>query len=130
MVEQMMFLQIMQGQACEAALFGFVHRGCGTFGLLATGRTYFDKDKAATIQGDEVDLAMRASVVADQDAVTEASQKTCSGALGACTEPAPPPRFHDLLPSRLRPEHGREQPFLLLALQPFWLTTPVVLQIL
>jgi hypothetical protein len=74
-----------------------VHGRRGALGIVTAGRAHFDEDETSSVQGDEIEFAMRAGVIASQDAVAKATQKTSGGALGTCAEPAPPPRFHDAL---------------------------------
>src|SRR5262249_47973637 len=78
-IEQTMLLQIVQGEARQAALLGVVHRSGRTFGVGAAGRANFDEDETAPVQRDQVELAVRAGVVASQDAIAEAAQKTSGG---------------------------------------------------
>src|SRR5262249_15541668 len=99
-IEEAMLLQIIQGEARQTALLGVVHRGGRTAGIVAARRTHFHEDNTTTVQGDQIKFAVRAGVVAGQDAVAEAAQKTSGGAFGSRAEPAPPPRFHGTPPKR------------------------------
>jgi hypothetical protein len=63
-VEKMVLLQIVQGETCQAALLGLIHRGCGTFGVFAARRTHFHEDDASTVESDEIEFAVGASVIA------------------------------------------------------------------
>src|SRR5262249_7420059 len=85
--------QEVQGQLCQALLFFRVHRGGGPGGILVARRAHLDEDQALAVQGDQVDLAVRAVIVTDNDAVAEVLEKTGRGALRTAAEPAPPPRL-------------------------------------
>src|SRR5256885_371301 len=63
-------------------------------GVVAFGGADLDEDDAAALDGDQVDLAVGAGVVAGDDAPALAAQEAGGGPLRAAAEPAPPPGLH------------------------------------
>ena len=61
------------------------------------------KTTQPAVEGDEVEFAVRAGVVAGEDAIAEPAQEAGGGAFGAGAEPAPPPGLS-------RGRHGRIGP--------------------
>lgn len=70
-VEQPMLLQIIKSEARQTTLLRIVYRSRGSFSIVAAGGAHFDEDQAPAIEGDEIKLTVRASVIAGQDAVAE-----------------------------------------------------------
>src|SRR5690242_5716661 len=75
-VEQAVLLQIIQGEAREAALLGVIDGSGRPVGVVAACRTHLDENDTSAVQGDNIQLTVGASVIASQNAVAEAAQKT------------------------------------------------------
>src|SRR5260370_24077022 len=74
-VEQMVFLEEVQGQARQAALLDVVYRGGGAAGIFAPCRAHLHENDTATLFGDKVDFTVGAAVIAFQDAQALAAQE-------------------------------------------------------
>src|SRR5262245_29572573 len=90
--EQAVAVQKVQGRLGQAALFDCVHGLGRPAGVWPFRRADLHEHQAVAVQGNDVEFADRAGVVADQYAQAVALQVAGGGALGARAEPAPPPR--------------------------------------
>src|SRR5262245_23316687 len=79
LAEQAVFLQEAHGQVGQTALLGEIHRGGGFFFCAGFGGANFDEDDATAVEGDQIQLALRAAPVALDDAVAESSQVALGG---------------------------------------------------
>src|SRR5579884_4155377 len=93
MIKQAVLLKEVQRQTRQPALLGFVYRLRRTLGVLRARGAHLDKDYAGAVQGDQIQLAIGATIVSLQNAIAEPAQKTGGRSLGSSAEPAPPPRF-------------------------------------
>jgi hypothetical protein len=93
MLEQPMTSEEIERERGEPVLLGVIHR-LGRPGGVATFRgANLDEYDASAIQGNEVNLAERSTVIASKYTIAGPAQKASGGALRARAEPAPPPRF-------------------------------------
>lgn len=95
MVEQAMALQEGGRQPRQTALFGPIHRRSRLGRVSSFGGTHFDDYQALAIERNQVNFAEPSDVVARQQSIALAAQKSGGSALRATAKPTPPPALAD-----------------------------------
>src|SRR5207248_5812548 len=90
-VEQAMFLEIMEGQVGQPSLFCLIDRGGRACRVFLFGGSNLHEDNAPAVHGDNVEFALGARIIAGDNAIAQSFQKASCGTLGTGAEPTSPP---------------------------------------